>query len=186
VEEDQKDFLSLLIVVPEQLMQFTVDGSDLSNKGKQFLDQFIPSLAHVACSQRFRDELNSIVVEGHADSSGKNPEHKDIHNMELSQNRAMSVVQTSLLKLKEEGTESKIAYPCFLNLLSASGRGSSDPILKDGREDLDRSRRVVFKIRVRSFEQREVETGEAAVASLQPPVSHELFGHSNGSPPSNH
>ncbi len=169
VEEDPKDPLSLLIVVPEQLMQFTVDGTDLSQNGQRFLDQFIPSLAHVACSQRFKDELNSIVVEGHADSSGKNPEHKDIHNMELSQGRAMSVVQTSLRKLKEKGTESKIAYPCFLQLLSASGRGSSDPILKDGKEDLDRSRRVVFKIRVRSFEQREVRTGEAAVTSLQPP-----------------
>src|SRR5713226_3246704 len=92
----------------------------------------------------------------------------------------MSVVQTSLLKLKEKGTESEIAYPCFLNLLSASGRGSSDPILKDGKEDPDRSRRVIFKIRVRSFEQREVQTSEAALSVLQPPGSHGLSDDSNG------
>ncbi|HUY28225.1 MAG TPA: OmpA family protein [Candidatus Binataceae bacterium] len=187
VKKDPNDPLSLLIVVPEQLMRFTVDGTDLSQNGQQFLDEFIPSLAHVACSQRFRDELNSIVVEGHADSSGKNPEHKDIHNMEVSQGRAMSVVQTSLLILKEKGTESKTAYPCFLNLLSATGRGSSDPILlEDGKEDLDRSRRVVFKIRVRSFEQREVQTSEAALNTLQPPGSHGLSGDSNGNQPSKH
>src|SRR5215469_6718041 len=40
VEKDLKDPLSLLIVVPEQLMQFTVDGADLSQHGQQFLQHF--------------------------------------------------------------------------------------------------------------------------------------------------
>jgi outer membrane protein OmpA-like peptidoglycan-associated protein len=186
VKRDPKDPLALLIVVPEELMEFTVDKKDLSQKGVQFLDQFIPSLAQVACSQRFQDELNSIVVEGHADSSGMNPEHKDIHNMELSQGRAMSVVQTSLLKLREKGSEAENAYPCFFNLVSASGRGSSDPILIEGKEDPGRSRRVVFKIRVRSFEEREVQTGDAALnipTGLQPSSSLGLSGDSNGNQP---
>jgi hypothetical protein len=51
VKKDPKDPLALLIVVPEELIEFTVDKKDLSQKGVQFLDQFIPSLAQVACSQ---------------------------------------------------------------------------------------------------------------------------------------
>jgi flagellar motor protein MotB len=48
---------------------------------------------------------------------------------------------------------------CFLDFLSANGRGSKEPIRDaDGNEDRDRSRRVVFKIRVRSLEQREFRT----------------------------
>jgi outer membrane protein OmpA-like peptidoglycan-associated protein len=141
----------------------------------------------VACSQSFKDELNSIVVEGHADSSGKNPEHKDTHNMELSQGRSMSVVDTSLTILKKEEIESKSGYTCFLNLLSASGRGSSDLIfLKNGKEDPESSRRVVFKIRVRSFEQREVQIGEAALNGLQPLGSRSSFGEPNGNQPGQH
>jgi outer membrane protein OmpA-like peptidoglycan-associated protein len=43
----------------------------------------------------------------------------------------------------------------FLRLLSASGRGSADLIIGPaGQEDPARSRRVVFKIRVRSLEQK--------------------------------
>ncbi len=186
VQEDPNDRLALLIVVPEKLMRFQIDHKELSEDGETFLGKFIPRFANVACRQAFKDELNSIVVEGHADSSGKNPEHKDIHNMELSQGRSMSVVDASLTILKKEEAESKIAYPCFLNLLSASGRGSSDLILKNGKEDPESSRRVVFKIRVRSFEQREEPNSEAALNilnGLEPPVSHGSSGDSNGNQP---
>ena len=45
-------------------------------------------------------------------------------------------------------------HGCFRDLLSASGRGSAEPILTElAEEDKERSRRVVFKIRVRSLEQ---------------------------------
>jgi hypothetical protein len=46
---------------------------------------------------------------------------------------------------------------CFLDLISATGRGSVEPLLDEGGfENLARSRRVVFKIRVRSLEQKVV------------------------------
>jgi outer membrane protein OmpA-like peptidoglycan-associated protein len=182
VEKDLKDPLSLLIVVPEQLMQFTVDGADLSQHGQQFLQHFIPKLADVACRQSVRNDLNSIVVEGHTDSTKKNPAHGDIHNLILSQNRSMAVVEFSLNLLDNEASG---ARACFLNLLSASGRGSSDPIRKANKEeDFDKSRRVEFRIRVRSFEQRQVQTSEAALNAIQPPEFRGLSGASNGNQPS--
>ena len=44
---------------------------------------------------------------------------------------------------------------CFLERLSASGRGKSETVPdSEGQENLERSRRVVFKIRVKSLEER--------------------------------
>jgi outer membrane protein OmpA-like peptidoglycan-associated protein len=184
VEKDPKDPLSLLIVVPEQLMQFKRDKSDLSQDGQNFLGKFIPRLADVVCRQSFRNELNSIVVEGHTDSTAKNPENGDIVNLKLSQGRSMAVVESSLTILNSEQSGSRASYSCFSNLLSASGRGRSEVIHKaSGDEDFDKSRRVIFKIRVRSFEQREVPSGEAALDSLQPLGSHGLSDASNGNQP---
>jgi hypothetical protein len=73
----------------------------------------------------------------------------------------MAVVQESLRVLSGLGEPAPSASSlraCFLTFLSASGRGSSEPMLDaDGKEDKMRSRRVVFKIRVRSLEQRQLE-----------------------------
>lgn len=174
VETDPKDPLALLVIVPGELMQFPWQKSNLTPKGQDFLNHFIPTFARVVCREDVKDELNSIVVEGHTDSSKKDPQQGDIFNLDLSQNRSMEVVEYSLKELYgEDGTDSQASYSCFLNLLSASGRGSSELIRKrNGEEDPDKSRRVVFKIRVRSFEQREVPTGEAALNTLS--------GNSNG------
>ena len=91
------------------------------------------------------------MVEGHTDSSGT-----DEHNLQLSQQRSLSVVQRTLDILGRSEPEDKV---CFLDFLSANGRGSKERILDaDGKEDRNRSRRVVFKIRVRSLEQREFRT----------------------------
>ena len=141
VKEDPKDPLSLVILVPEGLMQFKVGDDQIPESGARFLGSFMPILAKATI--KFKDDINSIVVEGHADTSGK-----DKDNLPLSQRRSMSVVMKSLGVL--EGNERDI----FLILLSASGRGSVDPYLDNGVVNMDKSRRVVFKIRIRSFEQR--------------------------------
>jgi outer membrane protein OmpA-like peptidoglycan-associated protein len=95
-------------------------------------------------------------VEGHTDSSGE-----DAFNIDLSQRRSMSVITECLNLLDTEqkavsanGNDKK-GY--FLRVLSASGRGKQDLITKDGVEDAPLSRRVIFKIRVRSFEEKKIE-----------------------------
>ena len=147
-KQDPKDPLGLLILVPEDLLAFQLDRADLSPQGESFLGAFIPRLARIVCSERFAREINSIVVEGHTDSSGTAQ-----HNWDLSQKRSMSVVRTSLSVLDVHDTEKEKAY--FLRLLSASGRGSAELITGPaGQENAALSRRVIFKIRVRSLEQR--------------------------------
>ena len=148
VVSDPKDPLGLLILVPEDLLAFPLDRADISYAGETFLRAFIPRLARAICSPRFASEINSIVVEGHTDSSGT-----DEHNWDLSQRRSMSVVRTSLAVLTTRETADERS--AFLRLLSASGRGSAELAYgPTGQEDPALSRRVVFKIRVRSFEQK--------------------------------
>jgi outer membrane protein OmpA-like peptidoglycan-associated protein len=147
VISDPKDPLGLLILVPQVLL-FQLNKADIPQRGEDFLSSFIPKLANVVCAEQFVQEINSIVVEGHADSSGN-----DEVNWELSQKRSMSVVRMSLNTLKNGNTGREREH--FVRFLSASGRGSTE-IVKDasGNENSALSRRVVFKIRVRSFEQK--------------------------------
>ena len=148
VKSDPKDPLGLLVLVPEDLLAFQLDRSGISPNGELFLKKFIPRLSTIVCSPKFAEEINSIIVEGHTDSSGA-----DRHNWDLSQKRSMSVVGASLEILNAEGMERERAY--FLRQLSASGRGSAELVMdRAGEEDAASSRRVVFKIRVRSLEQK--------------------------------
>src|SRR5713226_5455023 len=82
VKPDKNDPLSLLVIVPQGFLNFATDQDRISANGRLFLGQFAPKLASTLCSDRFRDNLSSIVVEGHADPRGS-----DEHNIPLSQNR---------------------------------------------------------------------------------------------------
>jgi chemotaxis protein MotB len=149
IDPDPKDPLALLILVPEGLLEFKFDHAEIPPKGIDFMNPFIPKLAKIVCDKRFKDDINSIVVEGHTDSSGT-----DQHNWELSQKRSMSVVKESL-RILDEIREDGSVRDDFVKFLSASGRGSAE-LIKDvnGIENPEQSRRVIFKIRVRSLEQR--------------------------------
>ena len=146
-DADPRDPLSLLVLIPEGLLEFAVNRDTIPPGGLAFLRRFAPKLAETLCSETFRGEISTVVLEGHTDSSGS-----DAINFPLSQARSMAVAQESLSVLHPDPA----IRACFRTVLSASGRGSSEPwIGADGREDKARSRRVVFKIRVRSLEQRQ-------------------------------
>jgi chemotaxis protein MotB len=90
-----------------------------------------------------------VIVEGHGDSTGT-----DEYNLELSQLRSGEVVKSALKTLQSAADpQVRETFPCFVRLLSASGRGRSELVTKNGVEDPEASRRVVFKVRVRSYEE---------------------------------
>jgi outer membrane protein OmpA-like peptidoglycan-associated protein len=153
VKSDPKDPLVLLVIVPEDLLKFEQGKSDIPTAGFNFLQIFAPKFVSTACSTELREGIGSIVVEGHASSEGRRSD-----NLSLSQRRSMAVVQQTLAALDSSGetdTTKEYEDTCFLSLISATGRGNAEPIYKEnGEEDRPHSRRVVFKVRIKSVEER--------------------------------
>jgi outer membrane protein OmpA-like peptidoglycan-associated protein len=164
VKSDPKDPLVLLVIVPEDLLQFERGKSDIPSAGYKFLGTFVPKFVSTACSTEIREGLSSIVVEGHASSEGKESD-----NLSLSQRRSMSVIQQSLTVLdRSNRSNAPEAHKCFLSLISATGRGSAEPVYVNGEEDRPHSRRVVFKIRIKSLEERKEIVAQAGLDTMQP------------------
>ena len=149
VAPDPRDPLGLLVLVPEDLLRFKQNDPELPPQGVEFLKVFMPKLVGTACQPKLREGISSVVVEGHASSEGT-----EQRNLVLSQGRSMSVVQKGLEVLGPD------LHSCFLQFVSAAGRGSAETVrTAQGAEDRERSRRVIFKIRVKSTEQRRLVAG---------------------------
>ena len=159
VKSDPSDPLKLIVVLPEELLRFEKNRSEVPATGVGFLVNFAPKLAGVVCGERFADRIDGGVIEGHTDSTGN-----DEINIPLSAQRATSVM-LEVRKALLNDPEGK-AF-CFLQRASASGRGSTDLVRVGDEEDHQRSRRVLFKIRVKSAEQRQAERTAAQVAGGQ-------------------
>jgi flagellar motor protein MotB len=146
IRPDPRDRNAILVIVPDRLMNFETGKSTLRPEGEQFLKRYIPDFAEVLCSEQFRSSIESIVVEGHTDTHpyvGSTPEESQNLNLKLSQDRSMEVVKNALADLS--GLETMRA--CFLEKLSASGRGEQEQEATP-----DESRRVILKIRVKVVE----------------------------------
>jgi outer membrane protein OmpA-like peptidoglycan-associated protein len=145
IRPDPHDRNAILVIVPGKLMNFGIQKADLPEDGKKYLETHIPAFADVLCSDEFRSSIDSIVVEGHTDSQkfGRTAEESQNNNLKLSQDRSMAVVKESLADLNGREPE----RTCFLEKLSATGRGEQDPEKTD-----DESRRVIFRIRIKAHE----------------------------------
>jgi outer membrane protein OmpA-like peptidoglycan-associated protein len=166
VQTDPRDPLGLLVVVPEGLLKFEQGKAEIPAGGREFVQEFIPKFVNTACSADLRPGISSIVVEGHASSEGD-----ERRNLKLSQERSIAVVRESLDVLDNAGSQNSSAnHRCFVDFVSATGRGSAEPVTVVGREDRPQSRRVVFKIRVKSLEQRGLERRLAGIGqtSVEP------------------
>jgi len=155
VANDPKNQMSLLVLVPEGLLDFALNRSEIPSSGVSFLSLFIPKLTETLFNEEFRDAISSVVVEGHTDSSGS-----DANNLALSQRRSMAVVGKSIEILSKEADSVENIFEKkehFLRLLSASGRGKQDLVVVDGKEDHQQSRRVIFKVRVKTLVERKLE-----------------------------
>lgn len=147
-EDDSNDALAIVYSVPDSKLQFDLNSAVLETEGKEYLQDIIPSVMRVVASQNMLPNIESILIEGHTDSSGD-----DEHNLELSQKRAFSVLQYGLNGCGLDTHERE----WFLYFTSTSGRGERGLLPKGskaGFENPAQSRRVEFKIRVKSIEQK--------------------------------
>jgi len=149
IRQDEHDPYAIVIITPSDLL-FERNIAQVTQAGQAYLSQVMPVLANVICSPELGPLVESVVVEGHTDStvpqldaSWTVSRGRD-YNMELSQRRSMDVVRWSLKAL--EVSES---LPCFRGKLSASGRGQEE-LRPDLPGDDVGQRRVILRIRVRA------------------------------------
>jgi len=147
--QDPDDPLTLSVMVGEEQLRFPIGGANLSNQGVGFVDGFFRTFASKVCQPGLRDKIDSLMIEGHTDTSGEKTPDGVRRNIALSQRRSYSVLERALVSVQGDNA----TYECLLKLASASGRGSRKPIYNTGDYDADKSRRVEIKIRVRSAEQ---------------------------------
>lgn len=131
-------------IVLESTVFFDTGKNNIKESGQQLLNRFIPIYLGVLLRPEYADFLGEIIIEGHTDTEGDY-----LMNLELSQDRALSVATYCL----EMPGLSREQSELLRNILTAKGRSYSDPIYnEDGSINMDASRRVEFKFRLKDTE----------------------------------
>lgn len=144
---DRKD-MSIKFKEPDVL--FDVGCAALKNDFKCILDDFFPRYIKVLSSDKYKENIEEIRIEGHTStewSVNVNEDEAYIRNMELSQGRTREVLIYCLSMTKgdmKEWTKYR---------LTSNGLSSSKIILDScGVENKILSRRVEFKVRTNATE----------------------------------
>ncbi len=123
---------------------FQTNSSEIREDGKTLLDRFVPVYLNVLLQDQYRDYVGEIIIEGHTDSSGTY-----LKNLQLSQSRALSVVQYCLSMPSLSAQQRSLLQ----QILTAKGRSSNDLVYNtDGTENMEASRRVEFKFALKDAE----------------------------------
>ncbi len=131
-------------IILDSAVFFDTASSTIKESGEGFLNTFIPLYLNVLLRPEYEDYLAEIIIEGHTDSKGSYET-----NLKLSQERARSVVEYCL---NIPGlTQEQRKY--FQDIQTATGKSFSNrKFFSDGTEDMDASRRVEFKFRLKDAE----------------------------------
>lgn len=129
---------------PEVL--FDTGSSDIKPSFKAILDDFFPRYVAIMTSDKYKQSIQEIRVEGHTSSLWKSQTSDDdayFKNMELSQARTRSTLQYVMAIPAIQADKGWLR-----KYLTANGLSSSKLItLEDGRENVARSQRVEFRVR---------------------------------------
>lgn len=135
---------------------FELGSYNLSPKGKVYLDKLIPIYINTIFSKKeLIDEVDNIIVQGHTDSqtySGiKDTNLSYMKNMELSLQRANAVADYMFRTGYDKKYSEKLR-----EILTVEGKSYSEPILVNGKEDYNKSRRVELRLKVKNVDVTEV------------------------------
>lgn len=142
--------LSTGAVKLSDLQLFELGSYQLSEDGKAFLNKFIPIYLNAVYSNpKIADKVVNIVIQGHTDSqSFAGVSSKDLQfvkNMELSTQRANEVAKYIFY------TPYNKAYSAKLHkMLIVEGKSFSQPVMVNGKEDYNKSRRVELQLVVKN------------------------------------
>ena len=139
------------VVKISDLELFNVNSWELSQKGKDYLNKFVPIyIETILGNKEYKDNITGIIIQGHTDSqtfAGLNSEEEQyMKNMELSLKRAFSVADY----IPKTGYN-KQYFEDLEKILFVEGCSYNNPILdKNGKEDFAKSRRVELKLVTKS------------------------------------
>ncbi len=129
---------------------FDMGSKTIKERFKEVLEDFFPRYIALLGSEKYKDIIEEVRIEGHTSSSWEgSKDFKNIYlnNAQLSQQRSFSILQYcfSLPQLTE--------YQSWMTtVLRANGLAFASPILTSGQEDESRSRRVEFKVKTKADE----------------------------------
>lgn len=123
---------------------YAYNSSEITPEGKDTLAQFIPKYLDILLQDKYRDEISSIIIEGHADNTGEY-----LYNLGLSQERAFSVLKVIYAESFPNFEQKEFSK----QVVTANGRSNVVPVHNAaGEYDADASRRVEFLFRLKEDE----------------------------------
>ncbi|EOX7445947.1 OmpA family protein [Campylobacter coli] len=124
------------ISLPSEVL-FDKGSYTLKNEAKASLRKILSEYFNAIINDpKILSNIENIIIEGHTDSDGSY-----IYNLDLSQKRAYEVMNFIYTFYKDIRLQ---------KLLMASGRSFSDPVLVNGVEDKDKSRRIEIKFSIKN------------------------------------
>lgn len=135
---------------------FEVGSYNLSPKGKKYLDKLAPIYINTIFSKtELIGQIENIIIQGHTDSQSyagiKNPDEQYMKNMTLSLERANSVANYIFHTNYDKQYSDKLK-----KILVVEGKSYSEPVLTNGKEDFNKSRRVEMRLKTKKLDITEV------------------------------
>lgn len=142
--ESTDDPLSFIVSIDEQSgLKFESNKSDIMPQSKPKLRDMYVEILDYVCKPEIRKDIDSIQIIGYTDSQPVLSDPK-FGNLSLSQDRALAVLKYGLYVVGINTDKGE----CLQDLASINGRGMAEQ-----KATYAESRRVEFKIRVKSYEQ---------------------------------
>ena len=148
IKVEKLDNYNLVVIVPEDKLQFEIGKNVLNEAAIAFLSRFIPIFLGVYL--QFESDVSLVNVEGHADHKLRKDAANEYYNWDLSQERA-SAVMKFIFNLKKGSAETE----SFKRMALFGGRGPIEcNYPAEAEENLRKNCRTVkFKVRMRSSEE---------------------------------
>lgn len=144
ISKSTNDPLSFVVNIDEQSgLKFESNKSDIMPQSREKLKSMYIDLLDYVCKPENKSHIDSIQIIGYTDSLPVLADPK-FGNLSLSQDRALSVLKYGLYVVGIDSEKGK----CLQELASINGRGMAEQ-----KATFEESRRVEFKIRLKSYEQ---------------------------------
>ncbi len=130
---------------------FELNSYVLSDNGKALLDKLAPIYINsIFADKELAGQIQYIIIQGHTDSQMfagvKSKDEQFLKNMDLSLKRANAVAEYIF-----KTNYNKAYADQFRKIVVVEGKSFNDPVLVNGVEDYQKSRRVELKLKVKDW-----------------------------------